>query len=190
MTLSFRPDFEKIVELLLYLAHAKPGADIYQAVKFFYLADREHLNQHGRPITYETYCALPYGPVASNAMDLLNGRPGALRKARIDTLPFEMTSAVRGDREVLCLGRPKREVNFDVFSKSDIRVFDMVIRKFGDSSFDDLYNITHKHRAYLNAWRRRGNSNMAPMRYEEMIDDRGRREQIVNDLSPVAAHMR
>src|ERR1700688_4962714 len=43
MPLEYRPKIEKIVELLLYLAHKRPGADKYQAVKFFCLADREHL---------------------------------------------------------------------------------------------------------------------------------------------------
>ena len=39
MPLKFHPKFDKIVELLLYLAHKRPDADKYQAVKFFYLAD-------------------------------------------------------------------------------------------------------------------------------------------------------
>src|ERR1700739_3442083 len=71
--LEFKPKFDKILELLVYLSFTKPGADHYQAVKFFYLADKEHLNRYGRPITYEKYCALPYGPVASNVLDLLRG---------------------------------------------------------------------------------------------------------------------
>jgi Protein of unknown function (DUF4065) len=63
MALKFRPKTEKIVELMLYLAHKRPDADKYQAVKFFYLADREHLIRYGRPITFENYYAMEYGPV-------------------------------------------------------------------------------------------------------------------------------
>lgn len=68
MPLTFQPKLDKIVELLLYLAHTRPGADKYQAVKFFYLADREHIRRYGRPITFGDYVAMSYGPVASNAL--------------------------------------------------------------------------------------------------------------------------
>ena len=49
MPLEFKPKLDKIVELLLYLAYVRPGADKYQVVKLFYLADREHLIRFGRP---------------------------------------------------------------------------------------------------------------------------------------------
>jgi hypothetical protein len=89
MPLTFRPKLEKIVELLLYLAHKRAGADKYQAVKFFYLADREHFKPHGRPLTFDNYYALSYGPVASNALDLLHKKPWMLQRAGIKELPFE-----------------------------------------------------------------------------------------------------
>ena len=84
MPLRFRPKVEKIVELLLYLAHKRPGADKYQAVKFFYLADRAHLNRYGRPISFEKYYAMSYGPVGSTVLDLLNGNLGPAKEAGID----------------------------------------------------------------------------------------------------------
>ena len=62
MPLIFKPKLDKVIELLLYLAHKRPGADKYQASKFFYFADREHLARFGRPISYEPYFALWYGP--------------------------------------------------------------------------------------------------------------------------------
>ncbi len=84
MALKFRPKIGKIVELLLYLAHKRPGADKYQAVKFLYLADKEHFSRYGRPITFEDYYALWYGPVASNALDLLNQKRWAFERAHIE----------------------------------------------------------------------------------------------------------
>ena len=92
MPLQFKPRLEKIVELLLYLAHSRPNADKYQAVKFFYLADREHLIRYGRPVTYEQYFALSYGPVASTALDILNGKTWPLEALGLDSLPFETES--------------------------------------------------------------------------------------------------
>ena len=193
MTLDFRPKLDKIVELLLYLAHARPNADKYQAVKFFYLADREHLNRHGRPITHESYFALPYGPVASKAMDLLEGDHWTMRDAGIEELPFEVEHAerVEGDgKRITYIRAPKREVDFDLFSKSDIKVFDEILFTYGDYTFEQLFEITHDHYAYKRAWNnRRPKSKRSQMYYEDMIEDRAKREEIVKDIGPFASSM-
>ena len=191
MPLKFEPKLDKIVELLLYLAHRRPNADKYQAVKFFYLADREHLNRYGRPITFDNYYAMSYGPVSSTALDLLNHNPSAFRRIGIDRLPFETEiGKTKSGHETTFIRKPRRDVNFDHFSKSDLAVFDEIVKKYGDASFDELYNITHDHFAYLNAWQNRRYGDHAEMFYDEMIDDAERRKALVDDLSPVAAHIR
>ena len=190
MPLNFQPKLDKIVELLLYLAHSRPNADKYQAVKFFYLADKEHLNRYGRPITHEQYFALKYGPVASKAMDLIEEDKWVMREARIDALPFEIEIKDVNGRPVKVVGAPLRDVNFDLFSKSDIRVFDEIIKEFGDKTFDELYRITHDHDAYIRAWKaREKGSQRSPMAYEDMIESEEKRAEIVEDIAPVAARM-
>lgn len=191
MSLNFRPKYDKIVELLLYLAHIKPGTDKYQAVKFFYLADKEHLNRHGRPITFETYFALPYGPVASKTKELLEGDERILRAAKIKRLPFRIERVTRpGKEDLLKITDPLREVDFDLFSRSDIAVFDEIIDMYGDYTFDELYNLTHEHPAYQKAWQGRPQgAKSAPMLYEEMIDSKERRAEIVEDIGPVASRL-
>jgi uncharacterized phage-associated protein len=190
MPLRFRPKLDKIVELLLYLAHVRPGADKYQAVKFFYLADREHLNRYGRPITFEDYYALWYGPVASNALDLLNHDPAVMHKAGIDALPFETEiGKTKAGKETTYIRKPLRDFKAELFSKSDLRVFDEILAKYGDASFDELFQITHEHPAYVNAWTKRRHGNRAEMHYEEMVEDEAKRNALVDDLGSVAAHM-
>lgn len=185
--LDFKPNLNKIVELLLRLAHVRPGADKHQAVQFFYLADKEHLTSYGRPITSDAYYALDYGPVASNAMDLLERDPVTLRKAGIEDLPFRTEI---GSRNILYIREPYRDVDESVFSKSDLRVFDGIVERYGKLTFDELYNITHRHSAYNRAWRSRWpGSGRAEMRYEDMIDDEARRQEILEDIGPVASHM-
>lgn len=191
MHLRFRPKLDKVVELLLYLAHKRPDADKYQAVKFLYLADREHLVRFGRPITYETYYALWYGPVASHALDLLEGDTKVLKAAGIKSLPFatEVGKAKNGS-DTTFIRKPARDVNLEIFSRSDLKIFDEILQKYGDSSFNELMNLTHEHAAYQTAWtERRGTSNRAEMFYEEMIDNEEQRKALVEDLLPVAAHM-
>lgn len=190
MPIDFKPKIDKIVELLLYLAHVRPDADKYQAVKFFYLADKKHLNLHGRPITYENYFALPYGPVASKAMDLLNGDAWTMTEAGLEELPFETEVKVVDGRDLTYIGKPLRSVNFDLFSKSDIKVFDSIIEEFGNSTFEDLYQLTHKHYAYRRAWvNRKPGSRRSSMFYEDMVEDDQRKNAILEDIAPVAAHM-
>lgn len=192
MPLKFRPKIEKIVELLLYLAHKRPGADKYQAVKFFYLADREHLIRYGRPITFENYFAMEYGPVASNVLDFLNGKLGQLRVAGLKELPFETEQGRTPDGKYATtfIRKPLREVNPDLFSKSDMKIFDEVVEKYRDASFDDLFNATHEHFAWKNAWTTRKYGERAEMYYEEMIDDEAKRAALVEDIGPIAANMR
>lgn len=189
--LAFKPKFDKIVELLVYLASKRPHADHYQAVKFLYLADREHLNEYGRPITFETYFALPYGPVATHALDMIKGDRGTLEKAGIDRLPIKIKKL---DKTYI-LEAPEREVDLDLFSKSDLKIFDKIIKKHGKKSFGELYNLTHSHHAYKAAWDKRGDKKAVPMNYEDMlqagpIKKAGYlKEAIVQELESVAAHM-
>lgn len=187
MRLLYRPKLDKIVELLLYLAHKRPGADKYQAVKFFYLADRTHLNRHGRPITQESYFALPYGPVASKAMDLLEQDRWTMKEAGIEALPFAVAEENRKGKPVTVIGKPLREVNFELFSKSDLKVFDEVIAEYGNCTFEQLFEVTHDHNAYKKAWaRRRPNSKRAEMYYDEMVESDVLRQSLVEDFGGIS----
>jgi uncharacterized phage-associated protein len=193
--LKFQPKIDKIVELLLYLAHVRPGADKYQAVKFFYLSDREHLIRYGRPITYDYYYALSYGPVASTTLDLLNAdTPEKLKILGVSELPFATEKGkVRGsgkDNDTVFIREPHRRINREIFSKSDLKVFDEIIKEYYDASFDDLFKVTHNHYAYFNAWKTRRHGRRAEMFYEEMIDDHRKRDEMIEDLASVSRHMR
>ena len=190
MLLEFRPKLDKIVELLLYLSRARPNADKYQAVKFFYLADKEHLIRHGRPITSEMYFALKFGPVASSAMDFLNSDEITMKQAGIESLPFRTEVVQVAGKPITYIREPFRDVDFSLFSKSDILVFDEVIKLHGNLTFDQLFELTHSHYAYTRAWNnRKYGSNRSEMRYEDMIEDKTRRDEIVRDIAPIAAHM-
>jgi uncharacterized phage-associated protein len=186
MRLEFRPKYEKIVELLLYLAHKRPNADQCQAVKFLYLADKEHLNKYGRPITFETYFALPFGPVATHALDMLEGDKVTLQQAHIDRLPFDVQTLGK----IRFIRAPLRPVNHDLFSKSDLNTFDEVLREHGSKTIDELFQLTHSHFAYRKAWkRRRSGSKREVMDYEDMIDESPSKARVVEELESVASHM-
>ena len=85
--------------------------------------------------------------------------------------------------------RPLRDVNRDVFSRSDLRVFDEIIARFGQLTFEELFNLTHDHAAYKIAWNNRGQSKRSKMDYADMIEDAEKRAALVEDIAHVAANM-
>jgi len=131
----FTPKPEKIIAALLYLAHKRPNLDHYQAVKLLYLADKEHLNRYGRPITFDTYSALPYGPVGSIALNFLKRNAATMRRFRITGLPFETEKLDK----IIYIRSPRAPVDYNLFSRSDLRVLDEIIAEHGDKTFDQLY---------------------------------------------------
>ena len=189
--LNFKSKPDKVVEILVYLATKCPNIDKYQVSKFFYLADREHLLRYGRPISYEPYFALWFGPVPTHALDLVEEDRAVMHWAGLSELPFvtEAGKAENGSNTVF-IRSAKREPKYDLFSKSDLKVLDETIAKYKDSSFKQLMDLTHEHEAYKAAWdERRKGANRAEMYWEEMIEDKGRRKALVDDLAPISGRM-
>src|SRR5450759_3452798 len=73
MPIRFRFDQDRSVAAVVYLASKLiEGLDKYKLSKLLFLADKFHLVQYARPITGDEYYALPYGPVPSSILNLLN----------------------------------------------------------------------------------------------------------------------
>lgn len=186
MHLQYRPKFGKIIEVMLHLAHLRPGLDKYQVVKLLYLADREHFNRFGRPITQEQYFALQYGPVASNAMDFMEQDARALKRAGVSDLPFGLVA----EGTLVRLGAPKREIDRSLFSRTDLQVIDAVVEEYGSRTFGELFEVTHDHPAWKLAWNRKAHhAKRSEMFYDEMIDSEEKRKAIVDDLAGVSMHI-
>lgn len=184
----FAPKLDKIIELLVYLAHKGINPTHYQVVKFFYLADKEHLVKYGRPITFEKYCALDHGPVASTVYDLLKSPHAQLRKFGITDLPFELTTYE--ENNIIVLGVAKRPVDHDVFSRTDLEVFDNIVEKYKNYSFSDLRNETHAHFAYTNAWEHKNpHSKSVEMNYEDMLEETPLKAEIIEHMKEVAEYI-
>ena len=185
--LKFKPKFDKIVEALLYIAHRKPGVDHYHACKLIYLADREHLNRYGRPMAADRHLAMQWGPVASKALELLKRERKALAEAGIEDLPFETEVLDR----VIHIAGPRRAVNKELFSRSDLRVLDEVIDGYAHRPFTELHDLTAEHFAYRRAWGEKPEgAKQAEMSYDDILDERADKDAIIEDLAPVSRYMR
>lgn len=179
---QFKPKPKKLVDAMLYLALKDLELDQYKMVKLLYLADREHFRRFGRPITFDKYVAMPFGPVASAAYDLVRGKNALGVQA--SNLPFE----TRKHDKIFLIGKPKRDIERSLFSKSDLMVLDETAEKYGSMNFDQLYKLTHEHFAYDRAWKNR-NTNADDMRFEDHLTEDASKEDRVLDLSFTANGM-
>lgn len=142
--LSMRFDSEKAIEAILYIASNAPNPDLYHVGKILYFADRIHLEQFGRLIAGDSYIAMKDGPVASATYDIL-------KKVRGDGCRCPDGCDVEHAKASFHVGGadqshrifPKRNVDLDVFSASDIRCIDEAIAKYGCMSFGELKEISH-----------------------------------------------
>jgi Antitoxin SocA-like, Panacea domain len=184
MPVQFPFDFEKFLAALEFMAVKNvPELDKYKACKLLFLADRHHLLKYGRPIIGDRYCALPYGPIPSEALDLLN--------AFMRTETASPDPRIQGMMASLELDRryqnprisTKVSPAYQVLSKSDVMALDYVVGVFGAKGFDELKSLTHTMYAYRVAWERRESG---PMQYEEFFEEapdaiKGAREEMLEN---------
>jgi uncharacterized phage-associated protein len=148
----------KALEVIVWLANAKPGIDVYHVVKCAFFADKDHLNRHGRPIAGDDYDADSYGPLGRSIYGLLRRDPiEMLALEGNGQLPFH----VRDDAKWAVI--PEREANLRLLSASDVAALQRAVAEFSDLSFGELVDITHEDPAYIAAAGGR-------IRYEDLLD--------------------
>lgn len=151
-TPSFRPSHERLVASILLLdAMARDrGAEITarSILAALFLADKEHLDLHDRPVVYDNYAAEEQGPVGIEAKAMLSAEyewsdDGA-------GAPWGISERLGGADAALS---PRREANRRVLSRSDVQVLTAAldaVLELGDAS---LAHLTRRNRAYVAAWR-------------------------------------
>lgn len=169
MPVQFSFDFDKFLAALQFMAaKGVPELDKYKICKLLFLADKYHLVKYGRPIIGDRYFALPYGPVPSEVLDLLNAF--SIAEPNLSDTRFQaMTANLELDRKYQN-PRISTKVSpaFQVLSKSDLMALDYVIANFGSKGFGELLGLTHTMYAYRAAWERKPSG---PMQYEEFFEE-------------------
>lgn len=147
---------QKALEVILWLATARAGLDVYHVVKCAYFADKKHLNDYGRPIAGDLYRAAPYGPLGQCVYGLLTRDPiGLLALGSNGHLPLTVSE----DFSVI----PGRDANPRLLSSSDIQALRWALDTYGEKSFGELFEESHQEKAYRNA-------DGGRMSYEDMLD--------------------
>jgi len=183
--IEFRPDYGKALEAILWLSSARPGIDIYRLLKILFLADKEHLNRYGRPIVNQRYVAMVYGPVAETSYDILRRKPRALAALGVDTLPIRLKVDGRG-KPIFVF--PERQPNMRRFSKSDLKLLSECLDRYGEMHFGALKALTHEHRAYKNAWAKRGTKGSIAMNFEDFLNTENQDEETVAALEYISRY--
>jgi len=129
----------------------------YDLVKTLFLADRAHLNEWGRPVTYDNYSAMIHGPVPSLAYDLLKSNEKALRDFSIEKLPWrsELVSVGKGTKRYQAIEGALDAEEF--LSESDLEALNDALTTVQRLGFGQIRRLTHEDPAYVEAWREGGN---------------------------------
>lgn len=170
LAVRLEPNMDKIIAAISYLIASAGVRDQnltqYDIVKTLFLADRKHLNEYGRPITFDNYYAMPYGPVPNLAYDFLKGNKRVLQKYG-KALPW--TTKKGPHNKLLFSLRGKPEI--DALSSSDKEALESALMIVGSLSFSQIVNLTHNDLAYSQAWAsKEEDSQSAPMNLAFLFD--------------------
>lgn len=186
MPFRLKPNKRKILESILFLIEEAGRRNTYvtqyEIVKSIFLADISHLEECGRPVTFDNYVAMKFGPVPSESFDMLKPeyRPNPLLS---DTWPLWTREPSPDDGpNAFKYIAPKRPANRRSLSETDITALSRALEKVKSLGFGALKNLTHKHRAYIDAWRDDGERAAYDMNYKLLLpsDDEEREEEIVH----------
>ena len=148
MRIRFKPNPQKIIEAITWIAQRLPGSSRYIVLKTLFYADKYHLQRYGRPVTGDTYIKMPYGPVPSFAYDIIK---------RNDFLPLEILKAADAAFDnVPNSGKyppieAKRPPDMEWFSGTDIECLEGAAVHCSGKDFDMLKGATHEEAAWLAA---------------------------------------
>ncbi|MEK7501879.1 MAG: Panacea domain-containing protein [Patescibacteria group bacterium] len=137
--------YKKSTQALNYFSRKKDGQiNKMKAIKLVYLADRYHIRKYGRPIIGDMYLAMKLGPVGSNTLNVANISENNLDKESLRYVK-EFISHPKDDvkkEEIVS----KKEVDFGVFSQTDIEALETIYKEFGDrDQFELAKKITHEY---------------------------------------------
>jgi len=185
---KLEPNKRKLLEAIVYLIERgeREGQPLtqYQIVKSLFLADTAHLNRYGRPITFDNYSALEFGPVPEEAYDMLKPTYSWRLKFEAEGPPWERVPAGQGSAcHYVSLKRPP---NLRVLSRSDIQYLSAALDRVRELGFGGIRDETHTHPAYVEAWERRGDGMRAPIDYALLLEDADR--EAVEDLAFASVH--
>lgn len=152
---NYRFNEQKATEAATMLLNLKGGrSDYWWIIKTLYLLDREAFKRWERPITYDYYESLPYGPVVMNIYNIIKKNfPSPFWKRYILTLSKSS--------EVMLNGRP---APIKKLSRAETELINQIYQEFGNLTGEQLVSYTHT----LPEWHDPRGSTI-PIRVDELL---------------------
>lgn len=139
----------RALESLLFLAGNLEQPTIHEVLKLRYFADKIHLEKFGFMASGDNYCAMKFGPVASNTYNMLK----AARGERSAWIHPDLISAVEGSLEVVNskFVHALRAADLSVLAPSDAECLKEALAAYGNMPFKERTELSHD-AAWERAW--------------------------------------
>lgn len=133
MRITFRFNPEKAIQAITYLlVRLGQPVDKVKLTKLLYLADRQSFIDHGVSITGDRLVAMPYGPVPSACLDLLNGMP--------NINPDLIYPYIHVEDNQISL---RQVASPDLLTPEDRNILDDIVKHYGNMPKWQLVKQTH-----------------------------------------------
>lgn len=185
-----QPNKKKILEVVLFLIELAQSEHVqitqYEIVKSIFIADFFHLKKYGRPVSFDNYAAMPFGPVPSEAYDML--KPAYDGSDISDKWPlWERSKYPQGGPRAYAFHDISRPPNKRKISQTDILELIEAFHLVKRLGFAGVYDWTHDLPAYKDAWSSRDNRRSMPMEYSLLVE--GNDKELVTELAHASRFM-
>lgn len=185
--MRLKPNHKRILEAALFVIaegeRLRSPVTQYEIVKSLFLADVAHLERYGRPITFDNYAALEFGPVPEAAYDML--KPTYNHRPQYDDEAWPPWRREHAHGKAYFY-RPRREPNLRVLSKTDTAALAAALDEVKALRFGGVVDKTHKNPAYIEAWAKRGEKGSSPMIYAQILAEPD--DQLAADLAEASRY--
>lgn len=133
-------------------------------LKLLYLADKQMLIEHGKPITYDRWYAMKYGPILSSTYSLIKGNiPSKYWSKYIQTVDYDAVL--------------NYELSSDDLSNAEDHIIDNIFDKYKDHDKWQVVHIAHQ----LPEWDNPG-ATSTEMTYEDVLRVEGFDESDIENI--------
>lgn len=159
-------DYQKATQAINFFAQKNGGSiNKLRVIKLLFFADRYHLRKYARLVTNDDYIAMKLGPVSSGTKDIIDSNSAFIDP---DIIDYSTKYLQKKENDIASIN----DIDFDVFSKSDIEALTFAWNEFSTYSPYALKDLTHKypewkkHKAAIDSGTKR-----ITMNFKDFFDD-------------------
>lgn len=147
--------WQKLKAVVLYILQQFPqGADYIHLFKIMYFAQQQHLAVYGLPLFDDSFAARKHGPVPMGTYGALKAVEGKERKFPFYQWALSSIDIHEEDGHPLVSVRNGMSYDADELSESNTEILDAIIAQLKNVPSFELSKMSHKDKAYKDAWRR------------------------------------